>query len=298
MRSLVAAAGFALLLLGSGFTSAQVAVDVGLAQPTTSQVTVQTSSSLLQSVVTAPPPVQAPLQAPSSIDSASSAAGSPEIAPQVQLPAAEASFEAASVPLVTEIPPVVEVTHPLDGSEELATLPEPPTLLDVLSLELGAAQEAAVPSSLGEQDSLLEVRAASESAQLRAAEMALIDLVNRDRFDYALAPVTFEPRLLEIARQRAASQADTQILTHEGGDGALVFAGLLADARVSYRLAGENLARVRGADATSMQRAESALMESPSHRANILEPTFNRVAVGAARDSRGRVVLAQIFLAS
>jgi uncharacterized protein YkwD len=46
------------------------------------------------------------------------------------------------------------------------------------------------------------------------------------------------------------------------------------------------------------ERVEQALMRSPSHRQNILEPTFNRIAIGAATDSSGRVVFAQIFRAA
>jgi uncharacterized protein YkwD len=39
-------------------------------------------------------------------------------------------------------------------------------------------------------------------------------------------------------------------------------------------------------------------MNSPTHRANILEPTFDRLAVGATTDSSGRIIFAQIFCAA
>ena len=60
-------------------------------------------------------------------------------------------------------------------------------------------------------------------------------------------------------------------------------------------LAGENLARLYGPDDATVSRAEDALMRSPTHRANILEPSFNRMAIGASLDGNGRIIFAQIF---
>jgi uncharacterized protein YkwD len=36
-------------------------------------------------------------------------------------------------------------------------------------------------------------------------------------------------------------------------------------------------------------------MNSPAHRANILEPSFNHLAVGAATGPDGRLAFAEIF---
>jgi uncharacterized protein YkwD len=67
---------------------------------------------------------------------------------------------------------------------------------------------------------------------------------------------------------------------------------------VQYRLAGENLARWGAADPDGPQRVEQAWMRSPTHLKNILEPSFNRLAVGAATDALGRVAFAQVFRAT
>ena len=42
-------------------------------------------------------------------------------------------------------------------------------------------------------------------------------------------------------------------------------------------------------------RLNDALMNSPTHRANILEPTFNRLAIGSAIGPDGRLAFAEIF---
>ena len=104
--------------------------------------------------------------------------------------------------------------------------------------------------------------------------------------------------VLEIARVRAAAQLTDGPLSHDDGNGGLAFVGLLAGLDVGYRLAGENLARWVTDDEAGLERVQRAWMESPSHRKNILEPAFNRLAVGAAIDQSGRIAFAQIFRAT
>jgi uncharacterized protein YkwD len=54
---------------------------------------------------------------------------------------------------------------------------------------------------------------------------------------------------------------------------------------------GENVGYTTG-DVPDLQRA---FMRSPSHRSNILDRDFDRVAVGAATDDRGRLYVALFF---
>ena len=49
------------------------------------------------------------------------------------------------------------------------------------------------------------------------------------------------------------------------------------------------------AQAPVMDELEAALMNSPLHRKNILEPRFTRLAVGAVRGPDGKLIYAQIF---
>ncbi|HEY3118269.1 MAG TPA: CAP domain-containing protein [Chloroflexota bacterium] len=130
---------------------------------------------------------------------------------------------------------------------------------------------------------------------LSSAEQALLDLTNADRLSRGLIPVKFDPALLPIARARAQAQVGSSTLSHVDGSGALAFVGLLSQAGIQYRLAGENLARVSSSGVNAAQQAEPALMASPTHRANILEPTFRVAAMGMAVDSNGRTVFAEIY---
>ena len=126
-------------------------------------------------------------------------------------------------------------------------------------------------------------------------EAALFQAVNRDRALNGLPRLDFDPSLLPVARARADAQKPQPVLNHYEPDGRLAFVKLLAAENVDYVLAGENLARLTGPDDATVVRAEDALMRSPTHRANILEPTYNRVAIGASFDGDGRVIFAQIF---
>ena len=127
-------------------------------------------------------------------------------------------------------------------------------------------------------------------------EQQLIDLTNADRASNGVAPVEFDPQTLPIARQRAEMQLGSQSLNHYDASGQLVFAELLSQANLGYSLAGENLARAASIDSSVTQRVEQALMQSPTHRKNILETTFHRLAIGAATDpSTGQIAFAEVY---
>jgi uncharacterized protein YkwD len=145
-----------------------------------------------------------------------------------------------------------------------------------------------------------ETTAATETAR-ESLEAALFARVNADRAEHGLPPVAADAAMHETARFRAAAQVEPsrQALSHDDALGPLAFRRLLVEAGVPFSLAGENLARPRvapGAGAAQLAaEAERALMASATHRENILEPRFDRLAVGAAQVTDGQVVFAQIF---
>jgi uncharacterized protein YkwD len=126
--------------------------------------------------------------------------------------------------------------------------------------------------------------AASTSPTPISSELAMIAATNADRAANHQSPLQFDPALLPIARQRAGSQLGTKPLTHYDANGQLVFPQLLGRAHVSYRIAGENLARAYGGPTDVVGDVEHALMNSPEHRSNILDSRFKRVAIGSALD--------------
>ena len=138
---------------------------------------------------------------------------------------------------------------------------------------------------------------ASEQGSPTLMELALFELVNRDRAFHGLAPVAFDPDLLGLARERAMAQRVQLPLTHRDEAGQLEFTKGLTALGVAFGAAGENLVRVPFTDDHAPEAAQSALMKSEPHRAIILLPSFDRIAVGTAVDGPGTMVFVQIFVA-
>ncbi len=179
-----------------------------------------------------------------------------------------------------------ELVAPVDPSSGLAyAVPE-----DEDRPEPGPDGQPAPPSTAGEPDPTIP-------AVLTEIERSLFDATNRDRISTGLPELTVDPTLIPIARLRAGDQVSRTVLSHLDDSGALGFVRLIQHARIPYAHAGENLVRLTVALPldTAGTRAESALMQSATHRANILDPRYGRLAVGLATDATGRLVFAQLF---
>ena len=139
-------------------------------------------------------------------------------------------------------------------------------------------------------------RAAHAAVDVTAAELQLIDLLNADRSAAGLPPLAADPRLMDVARWRSEDMAALAYFSHDVGNvpGRVVFDVLRAQG-VRYRAAGENLARTSGSAEHTAAVAEAALMESPTHRANILRPDYTHLGVGVAIAPDGRVLYTQLF---
>ena len=126
-----------------------------------------------------------------------------------------------------------------------------------------------------------------------ALETQAIDLMNADRVVNGLAPLQFDATLATIARWRSEDMATRGYFSHDIG-GYQVFT-VLRDQGVSYRVAGENLAYNYYTQDVTAPQAERALMESPSHRANILRPDYTHVGIGVSVAPDGRYLFTQLF---
>jgi uncharacterized protein YkwD len=101
--------------------------------------------------------------------------------------------------------------------------------------------------------------------------------------------LVLDRRLIEVARQHALDMIARHYFAHETPDGGSPF-DRLHDAGVEYSYAGENLAMNVSPDA-----ANSALLQSPPHRENMLEPHYRRVGIAAVRSSEGEEIFVEDF---
>ncbi|MBM2809949.1 MAG: hypothetical protein HW416_708 [Chloroflexi bacterium] len=156
-------------------------------------------------------------------------------------------------------------------------------------------EESAGPSVAGGG----EFRTVDESAATpNSAELALWQLVNADRVRNGLPELAYDAELITVARVRARDQVTQPQLSHSNGNGQLAYMTLIQEMGLFFSVAGENVVRVFGPATEIAQRAEDMLMGSPTHRAVILEPRFESMAVGSVVDPSGSVVFTQIFRAS
>ena len=119
-----------------------------------------------------------------------------------------------------------------------------------------------------------------------------VALVNTDRAGAGLAPLQLAPELVSTAQWRADGLATTApaALSHTLPTGGPFSDALLASG-IGFQLAGENLGRC----VCPVEAIELALLASPAHRANLLEPAYTRVGLGIAEDPQGRTCYVQLF---
>jgi uncharacterized protein YkwD len=104
---------------------------------------------------------------------------------------------------------------------------------------------------------------------------ALIGAINTERMRHGLDALSLDVRLAALARQHADDMARREYFGHDDPAGK-TFIDRLRESRYPYRIAGENLALDQNVPA-----AHVALMKSPPHRENILDPRFTRLGVAA-----------------
>jgi hypothetical protein len=124
-----------------------------------------------------------------------------------------------------------------------------------------------------------------------SAEQMLYDAVNRERASLGLQQLQWDTALANAARLHTSLLAEHDALSHRfNGEADLQTRLRLAGA--TFRLVAENVAQ-----APDVQSLHVAWMNSPPHRANILDPQVN--SIGIAIERRGEQYFAtQDFSAS
>lgn len=132
----------------------------------------------------------------------------------------------------------------------------------------------------------------SESPDLAAAEQheaEMLDLVNQERVNRGLNALTWDPELVTVARGHSREMLELGYFSHSSPNTGKLGDRLRAHG-INYVRAGENLAY-----APSLGVAHRGLMQSDGHRANILEPSFQRVGIGVITASDGTLMVTQVF---
>ena len=106
------------------------------------------------------------------------------------------------------------------------------------------------------------------------SEAQMVDRVNKERRDRGLTELVINAKLRDLARAYAKDMLERGYFSHYNPEGESPF-DRMANAGITYRAAGENLAL-----APNVTIAHQGLMDSPGHRANILSPDYRKVGIG------------------
>lgn len=173
------------------------------------------------------------------------------------LPTASPTPTPATAPVAAANPPVAVAQRPVSPAPVRKPLPPPPPI-------------AAVGGAAG----------------------AEFSLVNQDRGASGVAPVSWSAALARVAQYRAQDMLNRNYFSHyDPTTGQLAFVALLRLWGIPYSTAGENIAWSTN---PSMANINVMFMNSPEHRANILNSAFHRAGIGVASNG-AKVMVVEVF---
>lgn len=140
----------------------------------------------------------------------------------------------------------------------------------------------------GNNGSVEENHPGNDDTNEHAFIQQVVNLVNEERANEGLAPLTIDTKVQAAAMVRAEECEER--FSHTRPDGSN-FATALKEQKVSYRSAGENIAYGQQTPEAVMK----AWMNSSGHRANIMNPNFTTIGVGYYENASGTDYWCQLF---
>lgn len=120
-------------------------------------------------------------------------------------------------------------------------------------------------------------------------EAQLLQMINNERNKLGLEPLLPDTLLRTVARLHSADMFSRGYFSHNSPEGNTPF-DRLHQSHITYSYAGENLAM-----ASALLKAHEGLMKSPGHRANILNPLYNRAGIGIVDGGRYGLMITEEF---
>jgi len=121
------------------------------------------------------------------------------------------------------------------------------------------------------------------------AEEKILDLTNKERLKAGLAPLEQDDLVRNVARAHSSDMLIKGYFSHVSLDGENLVDRLLAG-RAKFKEAAENIAL-----APTPEVAHIGLINSPKHKANILDPSFTKVGIGVIDAGKYGIMVTQNF---
>jgi uncharacterized protein YkwD len=170
------------------------------------------------------------------------------------------------------------------STDKAATPPEQTT-----SSQASPSQSQSTPTKQPASTPKTNPASGTTSSGLTAAEQQAFNLLNADRTSNGLPALKLNAKLTSLADSYAQDMINRHFFAHTNPEGLSPF-DRMRQAGIPYTYAGENLAIN-----SSVPNAEVAFMNSPGHRANILDANYNQVGLGVEVSPSGQVYVVQEF---
>ena len=118
-------------------------------------------------------------------------------------------------------------------------------------------------------------------------ESRLLALVNSKRAEAGIRPLTAITPLVQVAHGRSSDMAQRNYFSHVSPEGR-TFLDILHEQNIGFSFAGETIAYNNAAPDQTVQLALDTFMNSPSHRAILLDPQFDYAGVGFVVGGNGQ----------
>ena len=128
------------------------------------------------------------------------------------------------------------------------------------------------------------------STSMNNDEKEVFDLINKQRAQNGLSPLKENSELQRVARIKAQDMVNNNYFSHTSPTYGSPF-DMMKSFKISYNTAGENIA-----GNSSNSSAVTAWMNSPGHRANILNSSFNQTGIGVVTGSKYGKIYVQMFI--
>ncbi|MEP6788414.1 MAG: CAP domain-containing protein [Acidobacteriota bacterium] len=126
-------------------------------------------------------------------------------------------------------------------------------------------------------------------------EQIAFSIINQKRAENGLSPLVWSDSVALIAREHSRNMAEFNFFSHKGIDNKMVSDRADDGGLLNWRSIGENIAFNRGFD-DPIEKAVENWLESPTHKRNLLDASWQESAIGVAVAEDGSYYLTQVFL--
>jgi uncharacterized protein YkwD len=149
---------------------------------------------------------------------------------------------------------------------------------------VGASQQRVEPVVVAPAPAPAQAQQAPAQAGLSSVENYLLTAMNQQRTAAGLQPVQVDGSIVSLARSRSDDMAERNYFSHTTPEGKN-FLPMMGERKISYKFAGEILARNNYPDAEAAKIAIDSYLGSAAHKAIMLDGRFNLVGVGYTKSA-------------